>query len=94
MSPTLPKGCQVLVDRNDREPQYGRLYLVRHPRGETVLRRLYINSHRHDAEVIFANDNPDEKHPAVYSLKRDYRGRIDDMIVGRAIWLRTPLFNR
>ena len=95
MAPTLPAGCQVLVDRDDRTPEYGKLFLVRHPHTRvTELRRLYINPQGTDKTIIFANDSTTLKKPIIYSLKRDYHGDMDRVIVGRAVWLRTPIFNK
>ena len=57
MEPTLPDGCSILVDRKRREPQEGRIYVMRTEEGLVVKRigmdergRWEILSDNHDWE--------------------------------------------
>jgi phage repressor protein C with HTH and peptisase S24 domain len=42
MEPTLPDGCSILVDRKRREPQEGRIYVMRTEEG-LVVKRLGLD---------------------------------------------------
>ena len=55
MDPTLPDGCSILVDHNRREPQDGRIYVMRTEQG-LVVKRLRLDDMRH-WEML--SDNPD-----------------------------------
>ncbi len=55
MEPTLPDGCSILVDRNRREPQEGRIYVMRTEEG-VVVKRLRLDE-AGNWEVV--SDNPE-----------------------------------
>ena len=55
MEPTLPNGCQVIVDRKRREPHEGRIYVMRTEDGLVVKR---LNQDERGLWMV-ESDNPD-----------------------------------
>ena len=55
MEPTLPDGCSILVDRKRREPQDGRIYVMRTEEG-LVVKRLGLDE---EDRWEIRSDNPD-----------------------------------
>ena len=55
MEPTLPDGCSILVDRKRREPQEGRIYVMRTEEG-LVVKRLGLDE---EGRWELLSDSPD-----------------------------------
>ena len=55
MEPTLPDGCSILVDRKRREPQEGRIYVMRTEDG-LVVKRLGLDE---EGRWEIRSDSPD-----------------------------------
>ena len=55
MEPTLPDGCSILVDRKRREPQDGRIYVMRTEEG-LVVKRLGLDE---EGRWEIRSDSPD-----------------------------------
>ena len=55
MEPTLPDGCSILVDRKRREPQEGRIYVMRTEEG-LVVKRLGLDE---EGRWEIRSDSPD-----------------------------------
>ena len=55
MEPTLPDGCSILVDRKRREPQAGRIYVMRTEDG-LVVKRLGLDE---EGRWEIRSDSPD-----------------------------------
>ena len=55
MEPTLPDGCSILVDRERREPQEGRIYVMRTEEG-LVVKRLGLDE---EDRWELRSDSPD-----------------------------------
>ena len=55
MEPTLPDGCSILVDRKRREPQEGRIYVMRTEEG-LVVKRLGLDE---EGRWEIRRDSPD-----------------------------------
>ena len=55
MEPTLPDGCSILVDRKRREPQEGRIYVMRTEDG-LVVKRVGLDE---EDRWELRSDNPD-----------------------------------
>ena len=55
MEPTLPDGCSILVDRKRREPQDGRIYVMRTEEG-LVVKRLGLDK---EGRWELLSDSPD-----------------------------------
>ena len=55
MEPTLPDGCSILVDRKRREPQEGRIYVMRTEEG-LVVKRLGLDE---EGGWELLSDSPD-----------------------------------
>ena len=73
MEPTLPDGCSILVDRKRREPQEGRIYVMRTEEG-LVVKRLGLDD---QGRWEIRSDNPDWE-PALMLYATE--------IIGEARW--------
>ena len=93
MQPTLNPGDIVLVDRDDRDVQRpGHMMLVTDPDGSGMVKRVAIeDKHDGDHRITFYSDNASQWPPLVYSLRDDYLGDWDRVIVGRVIWAWTDV---
>lgn len=88
MQPTLNPRDIVLVDRDDRDIQHpGHMMLVLDPDGAGMVKRVAVEDlDNGDSRITFYSDNAMKWPPMVYSLRRDYMGEWDKVIVGRVIW--------
>lgn len=88
MQPTLNPCDIVLVDREDRDIQRpGHMMLVLDPDGAGMVKRVAVEDlDNGDSRITFYSDNAMKWPPMVYSLRRDYMGDWDRVIVGRVIW--------
>lgn len=88
MSPSLHPGDIVLVDRDDRRPDTGRLMLVRSPAEDAPLaiRRVSALRTDSDTELVLYSDNSREYPPTTHLLERDYQGDLDRAIGGSVVW--------
>lgn len=88
MQPTLNPCDIVLVDREDRDiHRPGHMMLVLDPDGAGMVKRVAVEDLEDgDSRITFYSDNAMKWPPMVYSLRRDYMGEWDKVIVGRVIW--------
>lgn len=88
MQPTLNPGDIVLVDRDDRDVQHpGRMMLVLDPDGAGMIKRVAVDDRPDgDSCITLYSDNVVKWPPMVYSLRKDYYGDWERVIVGRVIW--------
>lgn len=88
MQPTLNPCDIVLVDREDRNIERpGHMMLVLDPDGAGMVKRVAVEDQDNgDSRITFYSDNAMKWPPMVYSLRRDYMGEWDKVIVGRVIW--------
>ena len=88
MQPTLNPHDIVLVDRDDRDIQHpGHMMLVLDPDGSGMIKRVAVEDlDDGDSRITFYSDNAMKHPPLVYSLRRDYMGEWEKVIVGRVIW--------
>ena len=88
MQPTLNPRDIVLVDRDDRDIQRpGHMMLVLDPDGAGMIKRVAVQDLEDgDSRITFYSDNAMKHPPQVYSLRRDYMGEWEKIIVGRVIW--------
>ena len=56
MEPTLPDGCSILVNRESRAPDHGKVFVVR--RGDELIVKRVL--HQPGAGWFLASDNPDK----------------------------------
>ena len=56
MEPTLPDGCSILVNREQRQRRHGRIFVIRVGNDELIVKRTLKNP---DAGWLIASDNPD-----------------------------------
>jgi phage repressor protein C with HTH and peptisase S24 domain len=73
MEPTLPDGCNILVDRSSRELRDGRIFVIREASG-LLVKRL----RRHDDRWWLVSDNV-EWMPTLLDL--------DAVVVGEVRWM-------
>lgn len=87
MQPLLNPGDIVLVDREDRDIKSpGSIMLVTDPDGAGMVKRVSIENRKNgDSRITFYSDNA-VCAPMVYSLREDYAGDWDKVVVGRVIW--------
>lgn len=71
MEQTLPDGCSILVDRSRREPQEGRIYVMRTDEG-LVVKRLGLDE---KGRWELLSDNPDWE-PAIMPYGTDIVGEV------------------
>lgn len=81
MDPTIADGDVILMDDSQIEPKNGKIYVIRRPEGDLIIKRLV---HSLTGRWIIRSDNDD---------KRQYPDDVLDdaamsqlTIVGRAIW--------
>ena len=88
MQPTLNPRDIVLVDRDDRDIQRpGHMMLVLDPDGSGMIKRVAVeDTEDGDSRITFYSDNALKYPPQVYSLRRNYLGEWEKVIVGRVIW--------
>jgi len=76
MLPTLPPGCILIVDRNDKEISRKGIYAVRTGSDECAVKRVHV----FDGHVLLFSDNPD--FPPLMAPTTD----VDQLVIGRVIW--------
>ncbi len=87
MMPTLHPGDVVLVDREDRDTHNpGRMMLVMDPDGAGKIKRVSVEPAEADYRIVYYSDNAMANPPEIYSLKKDFFGNWDRVIVGRVVW--------
>ena len=88
MQPTLNPRDIVLVDRDDRDIlRPGHMMLVLDPDGAGMIKRVAVEDLEDgDSRITFYSDNAMKHPPQVYSLRRDYMGEWEKVVVGRVIW--------
>lgn len=89
MEPTLRPGNIVLVDRDDRNVENGRMFLVREPddNGDASIKRVAVTEaggKEQDFRVTYYGDNPSCP-PRIYSLQKDFGGDWEKVVVGRVL---------
>lgn len=82
----LEKSDVVIIDREDTEIENGRIYLVRTPEGQTMLRRVAIDP---SGVLIFHSQNHNVT-PLAFPLSA-YGGDIKKAILGRGVRFRGDL---
>lgn len=96
MQPTLNPGDIVLVDKGMSAQGFlGRMMLVRDPDGESgMIKRVELTPIEGDTVVTYYSDNAAHYRPMVYSLREDFRGDLNNAIVGRVIWAWSDVRNK
>lgn len=96
MQPTLNPGDIVLVDKGMSVQGFlGRMMLVRDPDGESgMIKRVELTPIEDDTVVTYYSDNAAHYRPMVYSLREDFRGDLNNAIVGRVIWAWSDVRNK
>ncbi len=100
MLPLLCPSDIVIVDRNDKNIKNSNsLFLVSDPQGHIFIRRISILEKKHseksiDTTIIFTSDNTAQSPPEVYSLKEDYLGDWQRIIIGRLVLAYTDLLEK
>ena len=89
MEPTLRPGNIVLVDRDDRNVENGRMFLVREPddNGDASIKRVAVTEaggKEQDFRITYYGDNPAYP-PRIYSLQKDFGGDWENVVVGRVL---------
>lgn len=89
MEPTLRPGNIVLVDRDDRNVENGRMFLVREPddNGDASITRVAVTEaggKEQDFRITYYGDNPAYP-PRIYSLQKDFGGDWEKVVVGRVL---------
>lgn len=89
MGTPIEKSDSLFFDREDREIENGRVYLVRTPDGQTLIRRVIASEKDGDLHLTFYAENPSVE-PLAFTLK-EYDGDINKAILGRGAWFRGNL---
>lgn len=85
----VEKSDSLFFDREDREIENGRVYLVRTPDGQTLIRRVIASEKDGDIHLTFYAENTAFE-PLAFTLK-EYDGDITKAILGRGVWFRGNL---
>ena len=89
MGAPVEKSDSLFFDREDREIENGRVYLVRTPDGQTLIRRVIASEKDGDIHLTFYAENSAFE-PLAFSLS-EYDGDISKAILGRGVWFRGNL---
>ncbi|MCE9664501.1 S24 family peptidase [Halomonas sp. M5N1S17] len=81
MEPTILDGDVVLMDESQTEPRNGKIYVIRRPDGELLIKRLV---HSITGRWIIRSDNDDKRRYPDEELADDAMAQLT--IVGRIIW--------
>ncbi len=81
MEPTIADGDVVLMDESQVEPRNGKIYVIRRPDGELLIKRLV---HSVTGRWIIRSDNDDKRQYPDEELDADTLTHLT--ILGRVIW--------
>lgn len=85
MLPLIWPGDMLLVDREDKVVQEGRIYLVRDPEEGAAIKRVKVFERKGKMSVTFYSENVPEHPPATYEVDQ-FKGGLAGAIVGRCVW--------
>ncbi|MCL1126820.1 S24 family peptidase [Shewanella surugensis] len=80
MEPDLPKGAQVLINRNDTRIEHADIYAIKEPNGRVWLR--WIRKNLGNTYTLYAND---QTHNPEQTLSEDVFKELD--LLGRYVWI-------